>query len=127
MMEQTTTQSPQSPYAAPAANRPQQPGVSEQPEPSYQPSLTQSADQALQSVGALYTAVDGVLQRQVQDNPYLTLAAAAGVGFVLGGGLRTSFGQLLVRMSVRAFGPPLLNATLHGVLERAGVALPEQR
>jgi len=75
----------------------------------------------LQSLGVLYNAVDGVLQKQVQERPYTTLAAAAGVGFVLGGGLRTSFGQLLVRMSVRAFGPPLVNTVLHGVLERAGV------
>jgi ElaB/YqjD/DUF883 family membrane-anchored ribosome-binding protein len=111
MLEQTTTQTPQANQAG-ARN----PAIQADPQ---QPTLTNTADQAVQSVGALYTALDGALQRQVNDNPYLTLAAAAGVGFVIGGGMRTSFGQLLMRLSVRAFGPPLMNATLHGVLERA--------
>jgi len=97
------------------------PGSSPRPQPSQgaQPSLTESADQAVQSVATLYQAVDSALQRQVQDNPYRTLAAAAAVGFVLGGGLRSPIGQLIVRLSVRSFGPPLVNAALHSVLERA--------
>jgi ElaB/YqjD/DUF883 family membrane-anchored ribosome-binding protein len=110
MLEQTTTQTPQASQGGAKTS-------ATQAEP--QQSLTNTADQAVQSVSALYTALDGALQRQVNDNPYLTLAAAAGVGFVIGGGMRTSFGQLLMRLSVRAFGPPLMNATLHGVLERA--------
>ncbi|MET0387010.1 MAG: hypothetical protein ABW321_13675 [Polyangiales bacterium] len=113
MLDQTNTSAQSGPAQAP---RPQ--STSHLP-PSQQPSVTESADQALQSVSLLYNTVDGVLQRQLQENPYLTLAAAAGVGFVLGGGLRSGVGQLLMRLSVRAFGPPLVNAALQGALERA--------
>jgi DUF883 C-terminal glycine zipper region len=81
--------------------------------------VTESADLAIQSVGSLYHALDTAVSKQVRENPYATLAAAAGVGFILGGGLRSPFGQLLVRAGVRAFGPPLVSAALHGAVERA--------
>lgn len=86
------------------------------PEPA---SLTQTADHAVQSLGELYTAVDGALHKQVQANPYATLGVAAGVGFVLGGGLASPMGQMLLRVGVRAFGPPLVNALIQNALERA--------
>lgn len=82
-------------------------------------SLTESADQAMRSVGNLYTALDAAVSKQVRDNPYATLAAAAGVGFVLGGGMRSPIGQVLLRLSVRAFGPPLISAAVHNAMERA--------
>jgi ElaB/YqjD/DUF883 family membrane-anchored ribosome-binding protein len=90
-------------------------------------SLTQTADHALQSLSALYTAVDGAVQEQVQSNPYATLGVAAGVGFVLGGGLASPMGQMLLRVSVRAFGPPLVNALLQNALERAKLAPPPEQ
>jgi ElaB/YqjD/DUF883 family membrane-anchored ribosome-binding protein len=83
------------------------------------PGLTASADIALQSVGSLYTALDTAVSKHVRDNPYATLAAAAGVGFILGGGMRSPVGQLLMRVGVRAFGPPLVSAALHNAVERA--------
>jgi hypothetical protein len=86
--------------------------------------ITETAEQALQSVGALYNAVDGVLTRQVQQAPYATLGIAAGVGFVLGGGLASPMGQMLLRVSMRAFGPPVFNALLQNALERANITLP---
>ena len=90
-----------------------------------QVSLTQSADEALQSLNTLYTAADAALSRRMQDNPYAALAVAAGVGFVLGGGMRSSIGQLLVRLSVRSIVPPLVNMALHNVLERASALVQE--
>lgn len=88
--------------------------------------LTESADLAIQSVGTLYHAIDSAVSKQVRENPYTTLAAAAGVGFILGGGLRSPFGQLLVRAGVRAFGPPLVSAALHSAVERAqGLTQPK--
>jgi ElaB/YqjD/DUF883 family membrane-anchored ribosome-binding protein len=90
-------------------------------------SLTQTADHALQSLSELYTAVDGAVQQQVQGNPYATLGVAAGVGFVLGGGLASPMGQMLLRVSVRAFGPPLVNALLQNALERAKLAPPAEQ
>ncbi|HTU61683.1 MAG TPA: DUF883 C-terminal domain-containing protein [Polyangiales bacterium] len=97
-------------------------------ESSSAPSIgvTESADLAIQSVGTLYNALDTAVSKQVRENPYATLAAAAGVGFILGGGLRSPFGQLLVRVGVRAFGPPLVTAALHGAVERAqGLTQPK--
>lgn len=95
--------------------------------PQEPASLTQSADEALQSLNTLYGAVDTALTRRMEDNPYATLAVAAGVGFVLGGGMRSSIGQMLVRLSVRTLAPPLVNAALHNALERAGaLAQPTQ-
>ena len=89
--------------------------------------LAQSADEALQSLNTLYGALDTALTRRMEDNPYATLAVAAGVGFVLGGGMRSPIGQLLLRLSVKTFAPPLVNAALHNALERAGaLAQPTQ-
>jgi ElaB/YqjD/DUF883 family membrane-anchored ribosome-binding protein len=85
------------------------------------PSLTDSADQAVQSAATLYHAADAALQQRMQDNPYATLAAAAAVGFVLGGGLQSRTGQFLMSLSVRAFGRPLLHAAVQSVLTHAGV------
>jgi ElaB/YqjD/DUF883 family membrane-anchored ribosome-binding protein len=88
--------------------------------------VTESADLAIQSVGSLYQAIDTAVSKQVRENPYATLAAAAGAGFILGGGLRSPFGQLLVRVGVRAFGPPLVSAALHSAVERAqGLTQPK--
>jgi hypothetical protein len=107
-----------------ATAKPQQPQTPQASSSSYdqQQSVTQQADQALQSVGVLYNTVDQQLQRQMQANPYAVLAAAAGVGFVIGGGMRSAMGQLLLRASVRMFGPPLMNAVVQGALERAGIS-----
>lgn len=109
MLEQAQTAKPREPKASPVS-------------PEAQPSslgVTESADLALQSVGSLYNALDSVVSKQVQERPYVALAAAAGLGFILGGGMRSPFGQLLVRVGVRAFGPPLVSAALHTAVERA--------
>jgi ElaB/YqjD/DUF883 family membrane-anchored ribosome-binding protein len=120
MLEQSTTSSSQTS----AAPRPQQqrPGSGATAEQAAQ-SLTESADQAVKSVALLYNAVDGALARQVQASPYTVLGAAAAVGFVVGGGLRSPIGQLLLRLSVRTFGPPLVNAAMQSVLQQATAGL----
>jgi len=121
MLEHTqSSKNPQSPQGTPQPAAYQQ---APEPKPSQQASapagLTESADQALQSVGSLYNALDAVVSKQVRERPYVTLAAAAGVGFILGGGMRSPFGQVLMRVGVRAFGPPLVSAALHTAVERA--------
>jgi len=90
-------------------------------------SLTQSADEAMQSVGKLYSALDSAVSQHVRENPYATLAAAAGVGFVLGGGMRSPIGQVLMRIGVRAFGPPLVSAAVNHAVERAQGFVPNER
>jgi ElaB/YqjD/DUF883 family membrane-anchored ribosome-binding protein len=76
--------------------------------------LNETADQAVQSAAALYRQVQGTLQTQLESSPYLALGAAAGIGFIVGGGLASPLGQVLLRSSLRAFGPPLLRAVLNG-------------
>lgn len=119
MMEQQGTPATPETKTAP---RPKARAAHEAPEQTPV-SLTDSADRAVQSLATLYTAADTALQKQMQTSPYTTLAAAAAVGFVLGGGLQSSMGQVLMRWSVRAFGRPLLNAAVQGVLDHAGVDL----
>jgi hypothetical protein len=122
MLEQTQPKNTQSHQGTPPTAAPQQSRESHATEhgsASAPAGLAESADQALRSVGSLYNAVDTIVSKQVRERPYVTLAAAAGVGFILGGGMRSPFGQVLIRVGVRAFGPPLVSAALHTALERA--------
>jgi ElaB/YqjD/DUF883 family membrane-anchored ribosome-binding protein len=80
-------------------------------------SLRVVADDAARSVNALYQAVNSELQRQTSESPYVALGVAAGIGFVVGGGLASPLGQALVRASVRAFGGTVLQTVLHASAE----------
>jgi len=129
MLEQSQPHKPQSAPHTAAASQPDA-AQSSQAHSSHEQAgpvgLADSADQALQSVGALYNAVDELVSKSVRENPYVTLAAAAGVGFILGGGMRSPIGQVLMRVGVRAFGPPLVSAALSSVAERAGLTQQER-
>jgi ElaB/YqjD/DUF883 family membrane-anchored ribosome-binding protein len=70
-------------------------------------------EQAVKSVGTVYQRLNDALRKQTEQSPYVALGVAAGVGFLIGGGLASPLGQLVLRSSVRAFGPPLLNALLN--------------
>lgn len=56
---------------------------------------------------------------RVKEHPYLTLAAAAGVGYVLGGGLLTRFTMRLVRIGIRLAALPFVKDELAGLAEAA--------
>jgi len=117
MLDQTSTTT--------TSSGPQTRERAQKPDPA---SLTQTADQALQSLSTLYGAAESELGRRMQENPYATLAVAAGVGFVLGGGMRSSIGQVLLRLSVKTVAPPLVNLALSKALERANaLAQPPTR
>jgi hypothetical protein len=77
-----------------------------------EPPLKDALDQAVGSVGTLYRQAEATLQERAEASPYTTLAAAAAVGFVIGGGLASPLGQRLLRLTLRQFGPPLLQAVL---------------
>ena len=105
-----TNQSAQHPRPRAAARQPRAAAKgSATPE---QEQLGVAVEQAVQSVGALYQQVQGTLQDKAENAPYLTLGAAAAVGFVIGGGLASPLGQRLIRLSFRQFGPPILQALL---------------
>lgn len=121
MLETTNTATNQD-----SADAPRERDVGQRMDAAAPLSVTQSADDALQSVSRLYDALDAAVSQHVRDNPYATLAAAAGVGFVLGGGMRSPIGQVLVRLSVRAFGPPLVSAAVNHAVERAQGLTPSE-
>jgi ElaB/YqjD/DUF883 family membrane-anchored ribosome-binding protein len=80
-------------------------------------SLRVVADDAVRSANALYRAVNDELQRQTSESPYVALGVAAGIGFVVGGGLASPLGQALLRASFRAFGGTVLQTVLHASAE----------
>lgn len=51
---------------------------------------------------------DNPLGRTYQQNPYAILAGAAGLGYLIGGGLRTPFTRRIVKMGMRAVLIPLV-------------------
>lgn len=63
-----------------------------------------------QSTMELYERVD--LPRQLEEHPYRTLGIAAGLGYVLGGGLFTGFTGRAVGIGTRVLLLPLVQATL---------------
>ena len=68
---------------------------------------------ATSAIETLYTQASAKLQETVQERPYVALAAAAGIGFVLGGGLRSVTGRFLLRTTAQLVVPGVL-ATLRG-------------
>lgn len=65
------------------------------------------------AIEKLYSQASTTLQQQVQERPYVALAAAAGLGFVLGGGLRSVTGRFLLKTTAQLVVPGVL-ATLRG-------------
>jgi ElaB/YqjD/DUF883 family membrane-anchored ribosome-binding protein len=65
------------------------------------------------AIEKLYSQASVTLQQQVQERPYVALAAAAGLGFVLGGGLRSVTGRFLLKTTAQLVVPGVL-ATLRG-------------
>lgn len=61
----------------------------------------------------LYQRLD--IARQIHEHPYRTLAVAAGVGYVLGGGLFTPLTGALVRIGARAALLPMVQSTVENL------------
>jgi ElaB/YqjD/DUF883 family membrane-anchored ribosome-binding protein len=72
--------------------------------------------EASSALETLYAEASHQLQRTVQERPYVALAAAAGLGFVLGGGLRSVTGRYLLRTTAQLVVPGVL-AALKGAEE----------
>jgi hypothetical protein len=81
-------------------------------------STAQLAAELGQTATELYQSLD--VARQLEEHPYRTLAVAAGVGYVLGGGLFTSLTASLVRVGVRAALLPMVQHAITGIAEAAG-------
>lgn len=65
-----------------------------------------------EDVKQLYSTIrhDNALGRIYQDNPYAVIAAAAGIGYVLGGGLFTPFTRRMMRVGMKALVLPVAAA-----------------
>lgn len=59
------------------------------------------------------------LRGRVERNPYLMMAAAVGVGYVLGGGLFTRTTGRILRLGVRLAALPMVKDELLGIAEAA--------
>lgn len=106
-METNQTRDPSRPQTA--GSQPQAAGREHN---TSEPPLRDAIEQAVDSVGTLYRQAEARIQQQAQTSPYVTLGAAAAVGFVIGGGLASPLGQRLLRLTLRQFGPPLLSTLL---------------
>lgn len=74
-------------------------------------------DDARGAVTDLQESLD--LKGRVDRNPYLMLAAAFGVGYVLGGGLFTRTTGRIIRLGVRLAALPMVKDELIGMAEAA--------
>jgi ElaB/YqjD/DUF883 family membrane-anchored ribosome-binding protein len=66
--------------------------------------------EASSALETLYAEASHKLQETVKERPYVALAAAAGLGFVLGGGLRSVTGRYLLRTTAQLVVPGVLAA-----------------
>lgn len=63
--------------------------------------LRDAFDDVTTSLNDLYRAADAFATAQARERPYVLLGAAAGIGFVLGGGLASRLGAALLGMGSR--------------------------
>lgn len=75
--------------------------------------LQEAWENASQSIETLYNRASATLQTQVQERPYAAIATAAGLGFILGGGLSSPTGRLLLRTAAQV-AVPIAMAKLRG-------------
>jgi len=71
---------------------------------------------ASSAIETLYSQASRELQHTVQERPYVALGVAAGIGFVLGGGLRSVTGRYLIRTTAQLVVPGVL-AALRGEVD----------
>jgi ElaB/YqjD/DUF883 family membrane-anchored ribosome-binding protein len=105
---ETTTKSTSSHRNAHAAEKAEQKAADAGAE--IQKALTDASS----AIETLYTQATAQLQHQVQERPYVALAAAAGIGFVLGGGLRSVTGRFLLKTTAQMVVPGVV-AALRGI------------
>lgn len=72
--------------------------------------IREAWDEASHALEKLYAQASSTVQATVKERPYVALAAAAGLGFVLGGGLRSVTGRYLLRTTAQLAIPVALAA-----------------
>lgn len=88
--------------------------------------ISHSAEAILQESKSLVSDIahDLDIPGQIDRHPYRTLAIAAGIGFVLGGGLFSSLTASLFRTGLKVAALPLIQSQLAAVV--SGAIAPEE-
>jgi hypothetical protein len=83
--------------------------------------LVDDSKRVAQDVQQLYDRLrnQGALGKYYQDNPYAVLAAAAGVGYVLGGGLFSPFTKRILRIAMKGMIIPVAGSQLKNLTAAA--------
>jgi len=74
--------------------------------------IRDAIDDVSSSLGDLYRAADSFATEQTRVRPRTMLGAAAGIGFVLGGGLASRLGATLLSVGTRLVASRLLEQVL---------------
>lgn len=87
--------------------------------------IVDSSKRIINDVQQLYDSVrsQNSLREVYQQNPYVMLAAAAGVGYLVAGGLFTPFSRRIVRIGLKGLIIPIAAAQLKN-LSTAGLEQP---
>lgn len=88
--------------------------------------IVDSSKRIINDVQQLYEDVrsHNSLQQVYQENPYVLLAAAAGVGYLLAGGLFTPFSRRLMRIGLKGLIIPVAAAQLKHLSATGGLEQP---
>ena len=91
-------------------------------------SPNQTTDQVIDDARRLVSDVrdNKVLESIYQENPYLVIGVAAGIGYVAAGGLATPFTRRLLRVGMKALFVPLAATQLKEIAVGVGAAQSNQ-
>ncbi len=71
--------------------------------PSPEGDLARAAEDAGAAIEELFNVTHSAVSRQVRERPYAALGAAAGIGFVLGGGMSSRISGAILSLWGRVF------------------------
>lgn len=75
--------------------------------------IKDAALEAVSSVGSFYQVSHDFLERQTKERPYAVLGTAAGLGFILGGGLASRLAGVLLAVGGRVLANQVLENSLN--------------
>lgn len=75
--------------------------------------IKEAALEAASSVSSLYQTSHEFLERQTKERPYVVLGTAAGLGFILGGGLASRLAGVLLAAGGRLLASQVLENSLN--------------
>ena len=106
-------------------DREEEPDKTQKQAPGPRPTKAKIAP-AKEEVKALVTHLreERLAQRYFEENPFAVLAVAAGVGYVLGGGLLSPFSRRIARIGMKAMVLPIAASQLKSI---AGTDDPEKQ